>query len=77
MLSTLPVFTQKYFWGDDLAQLNWNDHKKYITQILLDKGDVDTISWLFTQISKNDLKKVIPELKLSDKSRNFWETYLS
>lgn len=77
MLTLLPKFAQKYFWGDDLDQLNWQSHQKYITQTLLDKGDAQAISWLMKQLPKETLKKTIPNIKLTPKSRNFWELYFS
>ncbi len=73
----IPTYVQKYFWGDDLNNLNWQNHKKYITQTILDKGDSDSVSWLLKQTSKQELKQQIPQLILSPKSRNFWELYLS
>jgi len=76
MKNVLPVYTQKYFWGDDLTQLNWEDHQAYITQTLLDKGDIDAVGWLMNQVSSEELKNQIDHLQLSEKSRNFWEIYL-
>ena len=77
MLTALPTYAQKYFWGDDLNKLSWKDHQKYITKTLLEKGDEESISWLMKQLSKEVLRDSIPSLKLSAKSRNFWEIYLS
>lgn len=74
---TFPDQVTKYFWGDDLGQLNWLHHKKYIIQTLLEKGDVDAIAWLFQQSDKKEIKKMLPSLKLSQKSANFWNIYLS
>lgn len=77
MQKTIPNQAKKYFWGDDLDQLNWEEHQIYITQTLLDRGDVDSVSWLFKQISKKDVLKLLPKLKMSPKSSNFWKVYLS
>lgn len=77
MTVTIPHQAKKYFWGDDLDQLNWEDHQQYIVQTLLEKGDFEELSWLFKQISKKEVYEMLPELKLSKKSRNFWEVYLS
>lgn len=74
---TIPSFVQKYFWGDDLSNLNWRDHKKYITQTILDRGDSNSVSWLFKKTSREELLQQIPKLRLSPKSRNFWSLYLS
>ncbi len=71
-----PDQVTKYFWGDDLSQLNWLHHKKYIIQTLLEKGDADSIAWLFQQSDKKEIKNMLPSLKLSQKSANFWNIYL-
>ncbi len=68
---------KKFFWGDDLTQLNWATHKKYIVQTLLEKGDQDSIQWLFEQANQTEVKEILPTLTLSPKSNNFWKLYLS
>ena len=73
----LPVRAQMYFWGDDLGKLNWVDHKNYIVQTLLEKGDLEAVKWLFGNIDRTELKGLLPVLKLQPKSRNFWQIYLS
>lgn len=77
MIDSIPVQVRKYFWGDDLTQLNWQDHRQYITQTLLDKGDARSISWLFKKTDRDYILKMLPLLKLSSKARNFWQVYLT
>jgi len=76
-VENIPDYVKKYFWGDDLSDLSWEKHKKYIIQTLLDKGDLASCRWLFTQVSKNEVQKLLPELHLQPKSSNFWKIYLS
>ncbi len=73
----IPKTLYKYFWGDNLDELCWQDHQKYITQTLLEKGDREATSWLLSMSDKSQLLKQLPELKLSIKSKNFWQIYLS
>jgi hypothetical protein len=73
----IPVSITKYFWGDNLSQLSWSNHKKYIVETLLEKGDKKAISWLFKKVNKSELKSMLPSLKLGKKSSNFWDIYLS
>ena len=68
---------KKYFWGDALRELNWGDHQKYIIQTLLEKGNEDAIHWLFKMTNRSEIKQLLPELKLSPKSANFWKIYLA
>ncbi len=77
MQNSLPKFIHKYFWGDDLKQLNWQDHKKYIIQTILEKGDLQAASWLLHNTDKTDLQRQLTLLSLTPKSANFWRQYLS
>ena len=77
MVNSIPRQVKKYFWGDDLDQLNWTDHKQYIVQTLLNKGDEKAISWLLQKTDLNEIRQMISQLKLDAKSHNFWKTYLS
>lgn len=77
MPQDIPPQVSKYFWGDDLSQLNWNDHQEYIVQTLLEKADKEAIGWLFNQTTPKKIQEMLPHLKMSPKSRNFWEIYLS
>jgi hypothetical protein len=73
----IPDEVKKYFWGDNLSDLSWPKHKQYITQTILEKGDRLSINWLFTVISRSEVKDLLPKLRLPVKSSNFWHTYLS
>lgn len=75
-ITILPA-ASKFFWGDDLSQLNWEKHKKYIIQTLLEKGDAEAIEWLMSVSSREEIKKILPSLKLSAKSMSFWRLILS
>ena len=73
----LPTYVTQYFWGDDLKQLDIDKNKKYIIQVLLEMGNSDALHWLFSIVDKQTVKKVLPTLKLSKKSSQFWNIYLS
>lgn len=73
----LPVEAQKYFWGDDLSDLSWEEHSNYIIQTLLEKGDSASLRWLFAKVSKDEVQKRLSDLHLQPKSSNFWKIYLS
>jgi len=77
MQNTLPKKLHKYFWGDNLSELSWQKHSKYITQTLLEKGDRQAAAWLLNTINKSELLAQLPDFKLSAKSKNFWNIYLS
>ena len=73
----LPNYVQQYFWGDDINQLSIRKNQKYITQTLLEMGNTDALQWLFSKLDKQTIKNLLPTLRLSKKSENFWNIYLS
>ena len=73
----IPTFVLKYFWGDNLNELGLQKNSTYMIQTLLEKGDQKAIRWLFSTIGPNIIKKTLPLIKLSKKSENFWNVYLT
>lgn len=76
-MTTLPDYVAKYFWGDDLDELSWEKHRKYIVQTLLNKGDGKAAGWLLDIVDSDTLRTELPSLKLDQRSANFWKFYLS
>jgi uncharacterized UBP type Zn finger protein len=77
MSHPIPIVAKKYFWGDNLSDLSWPKHKKYIVQTLLERGNTSSLRWLFQHITREEVKKMLPTLRLPKKSNNFWGVYLS
>lgn len=77
MSQSIPNQAKKYFWGDNLDDLSWPKHKRYIIQTLLEKGDIVSLRWLFTKVTRQEVQKLLPDLRLQYKSSNFWSVYLS
>jgi hypothetical protein len=77
MLKPIPDVARKYFWGDNLSDLSWPKNKKYIVQTLLERGNASSLRWLFQHITREEVKKLLPTLRLPKKSNNFWGVYLS
>ena len=77
MISSLPTYITKYFWGDDLQELDLKKNKEYIIQTILEKGDQKAIQWLLSEFDKDTLRQLISQIKLSKKSANFWGLYFS
>ncbi|HAU99443.1 MAG TPA: hypothetical protein DCW55_04430 [Candidatus Pacebacteria bacterium] len=72
----IPDSVARYFWGDNLKDLSWVSHQKYMIETILENGDEHAVRWLFMKISKTSLLSLLPRLRLSAKSRNFWNFYL-
>lgn len=77
MTNAIPPQVKKFFWGDDLSQLSWQNHRQYIIQTLLNKGDEESIAWLLQKIDSKQLRNMLSKIKLDSKSANFWRLYLS
>lgn len=73
----IPDYIKKYFWGDDLNELNWEKHQDYITKTILERRDLDSVHWLFEKTERQYLKNIVKTKKLDKKSQNFWNIYLS
>lgn len=77
MSTRLPNEITRYFWGDTIQQLSWTHHRKYIVQTVLNRGDSKAIQWLLHHSSRSELLQLLPSLHLDEKSRNFWQLYLT
>lgn len=75
--SSIPSHVLKYFWGDNLDELDLQRNNSYIIQTLLEKGDQKAIKWLFSTLSQDAVRDVLPVVKLSKRSAQFWNLYLS
>ncbi len=73
----LPSFLNKYFWGDNLNEINLKDHKNYIAKTILSIGDIEAIKWLNSKFDRTFLKSILESNRIDDKSRNFWRLYYS
>ena len=76
-MTTLPDYVTKYFWGDDLSELSWEKHQKYIAETIMNRGSAKAVNWLFGQVEKKTLMSNLDSYKLNPKSANFWKLYLS
>lgn len=74
--NALPSSFARYFWGDDITRLDSLKHKRYILTTLLEHGDTEAIRWLVTTYGKGPVKEILPTLRLSTKSSNFWHHHL-
>ena len=73
----LPEFITKYFWGDDLSQLDFSKNRRYVLQVLLERGNQKALQWLFSVIDRDSIKAILPTIKLGKKSAHFWSVYLA
>jgi hypothetical protein len=69
----LPKEFKKYFWDCKFEELEWDNYKVFITERLLNFGDMDAVKWLKTRLSGNEILEIVNTSRNIDaKTRNFW-----
>lgn len=77
-MERIPRFLNKYFWEVKHKDLNLKEHESYIAERLLEYGDTKALGWLFRNVKKETIKKILfKERALSPKSANFWAFYFN
>lgn len=76
MDGTLIPDVTKLFWGDDLQELSWEKHQRYITQTILEQGNEVAVEWLLSLTPSHTLGAQLPTLRLSEKTHQFWSSVL-
>ena len=65
-------YIQKYFWDIDPKKAAPKKHPRYYSARILEKGDKRAVDWLFRVFGKKRVKRMLPGIKLSPKSANYW-----
>lgn len=77
-MKKLPSFLKQYFWDVDFEKVNQDKSDTYITERLLEFGNIKAIRWLLKTYGKNLIKKVIMTRRgISPKTANFWGIMLN
>lgn len=77
MSKTIPQNLQQYFWDIDTQKINVTKNANFIIQRLLDKGDIEAVSWVVNNFSTQSVKKTFVIIRdFSPKIGNFWKLYL-
>lgn len=73
----LPTSFKKYFWDVDFNSLNFIEAKSFILKRLLDRGDMEALTWLRKYYTKEEIKELLLNTRdLSQKTANFWADIL-
>jgi hypothetical protein len=67
----------RYFWDIDPDSANPKKHPKYYMSRILDVGNKKAVNWLFRVFGKDKVKELLPTLRLSERSTNYWHHYFS
>ena len=73
----LPLELKKYFWDCHFDELRRGQHAFFITERILNFGNIQTVKWLLTAIDKDFLMQVVETSRnLDPKTRNYWKIML-
>jgi hypothetical protein len=72
----LPPSTHRYFWDIDPTTLVVGEYPVYVTERLLEYGDLEAVHWLLRRFSRNEIVNVLRHTRrVSPFSANFWALY--
>lgn len=74
-ISTIPHFIKPYFWSYNTDELDIVAHKDRIITNILNFGNKEAVTWLFSVYSKVEIKAVIEHPRSGEwnkKSISFW-----
>lgn len=71
----LAPSVQKYFWDIDIASAKPKAHPKYYIERILELGDTRAFEWLKRVYGLEKIKKILPQAKLSSRSKKYWDFY--
>ena len=73
----IPANFKKYFWDCDFNSLSLEEHKLFITERILNFGNMESVKWIKNLITEKELLILVKNSKnLDAKTRNYWKIIL-
>ena len=73
-MAKIPSTFKKYFWDTNFAKIDFNKHKIYVIERLLEHGDMNAYRWLKKNFTKSLILKVSRiSRRLSKYTKNYWQ----
>jgi hypothetical protein len=77
MSKKIPEHFRKYFWDCEFDDLTMDQYAFFITERILNFGNMESVKWLLRQIDEEFLKTVVRKSRnLDKKTRNYWNFML-
>lgn len=77
-MEKLPLKFKTLFWDVNFHELEWEKHKKYIAERILNFGDWDDLLWLKDRMSEKEIIALVnTSREINRKTKNYWNTRLS
>lgn len=74
---TLSPHIRQYFWDIDPENATPGKHTRYYAARILELGDREAVDWLFKLFGKEKIGELLPGLRLSERSANYWRIYFN
>jgi hypothetical protein len=76
MPENTPLTVKNLFWEYNTTEINLNKHKPFVVERILEKGNFESIKWLFKLYSISDIRKTIAQSSnISQKTLDFWQNF--
>ncbi len=72
----LPLHVKKCFWDVDSANIDLQQHQRFIIERVFEYGDLQANKWLLDTFDKKALLQGLQGKSLSLRSRHFWALIL-
>ena len=73
----LPEMLRKYFWDCSFEDLRLAQYPIFISERVLNFGDMYSLRWLFSKIDKKFLIDLVNKSRnLNKKTKNYWKLML-
>jgi hypothetical protein len=78
MENGIPNNFKSYFWDCDFTELTLDKYAFFITERILNFGNMESIHWLLENVDEETLRNVVKKSRnLDKKTKNFWEIKLN
>ncbi len=75
--SSLPREFQKYFWDVNFDELTFIKYPGFISERILNFGDLDGVKWLLSRTDLSFIKTLVKNSRnLNPKTKNYWQLIL-
>ena len=73
----MPEKFRKFFWDVDFDDLSMEKYPAFISERLMNFGDLNGIRWLLASVDLNFIRSIIKSSRnLNPKTRNYWQVML-
>ena len=73
----IPLKFKKYFWDCRFDEIKWDTYSFFITERILQYGNIESVKWLLEIYSNDFLINVLKTSRnLDKKTVNYWNTIL-